>query len=100
MFNFVGFNTVGGITILDNINKLIGTNVGPSVAGLLGAALLIYGIVKIAKGIFSQQQRGSHLAWGGIAFVVGGFLLGGGVYAFFQKNGQNTANQIGLTNSK
>lgn len=72
------------------------TNFGPALAALLGAILLVYGIVKIAQGIMTQQQRGSHLAWGGIAFVVGAVFLGSGVINFVQKQGEGTATSIGL----
>lgn len=86
-----------GAGFLDTFKNALLTNFGPALAALLGAVLLIYGIVKIAQGIMTQQQRGSHLAWGGIAFVIGAVLLSSGVVKYVQDQGSGTAKTIGLT---
>lgn len=81
---------------LDKARDSLQGKFGPTVAGCLGAVLLIYGIFKIAQGIMSQQQRGSHLTWGGVAFVVGAFFLGTGVIGFVKTQGSGTASDLGL----
>lgn len=86
-----------GAGFLDTFKNALLTNFGPALAALLGAVLLIYGIVKIAQGIMTQQQRGSHLAWGGIAFIIGAVLLSSGVVRYVQDQGSGTAKTIGLT---
>lgn len=86
-----------GAGFLDTFKNALLTNFGPALAALLGAILLIYGIIKIAQGIMTQQQRGSHLAWGGIAFIIGAVLLSSGVVRYVQDQGSGTAKTIGLT---
>ena len=90
-------NMLIGAGFLDTFKESLMSNFGPALAGLLGAVLLVYGVIKIAQGIMTQQQRGSHLAWGGIAFIVGAVFLGSGIIKFVQDQGSGTAKTIGLT---
>lgn len=86
-----------GAGFLDTFKSALLNNFGPALAGLLGAVLLIIGIVRIVQGIASQQQRGSHLAWGGISFIIGAVFLGSGIIKYVQEQGSGTAKTIGLT---
>lgn len=86
-----------GDGFLDTFKTALTNNFGPALAALLGAILLVYGIIKIAQGIMTQQQRGSHLAWGGIAFIVGAVFMGSGIINFVKDQGSGTAKTIGLT---
>ena len=81
---------------LDTFKTSLIDKFGPGLAALLGAVLIVYGIIKIAQGIMTQQQRGSHLAWGGIAFIVGAVFLGSGALNWLKDQAGATANDIGI----
>lgn len=85
-----------GAEFLNTFKNALISNFGPALAALLGAVLFVYGIIKIAQGIMTQQQRGSHLAWGGIAFVIGAVFMGGGLMSFLRNQASGTAKEIGL----
>lgn len=91
------FTTVGQ-GFLTTIQTALEGTFGKSVAAIAGAILIIFGIVMLVRGIISEQQRGSRLAWGGVSFVIGAFLLGGGALAFLKNQGQGTTNDLGLKN--
>lgn len=86
-----------GAEFLNTFKNALINNFGPALAALLGAVLFVYGIIKIAQGIMTQQQRGSHLAWGGIAFVIGAVFMGGGLMSFLRNQASGTAKEIGLS---
>ena len=85
-----------GAGYLDTSMNSVLNNFGPKLGSLLGAVLLVYGIVKIVQGIMTQQQRTSHLTWGAISFIIGAVFLSTGVVTWVQGQGKGTATDIGL----
>lgn len=85
-----------GAGFLTTIKDALMNNFGPSVALIGGAVALIFGIVQIVRGIISEQQRGSRLTWGVVAFAIGGFLMTGSALTFFKTQGTGSASDLGL----
>lgn len=90
------FTIFYGSGFLTTIQSALEGGFGRSIASICGAILIIFGIVQLVRGIISEQQRGSRLAWGGIAFVIGAFLTVTNALSFLKTQGNGTAGDIGL----